>query len=197
LRRSAQEQSQAFRNSVALVFGVAVATTVLGIVAALAGRIVGQLGSGVRYAVGAVPVVMGLHLLGWVLAPINSLPHRLIRSGWLWGRRLVRVSAALVLTLAEPLSSRRMSYVAYKSSIILGAVLLLLYGMAQVPSSKVTDKVPRSPARNSRMVETFVSKMDSMTTLPLESLTANRSGCLMHVESNIFFTVHEGASFRR
>jgi len=53
---------------VALVFGVAVATTVLGIVAALAGRIVGQLGSGVRYAVGAVPVVMGLHLLGWVLA---------------------------------------------------------------------------------------------------------------------------------
>jgi len=68
LRRSAQEQSQAFRNSVALVFGVAVATTVLGIVAALAGRIVGQLGSGVRYAVGAVPVVMGLHLLGWVLA---------------------------------------------------------------------------------------------------------------------------------
>jgi hypothetical protein len=35
-----------------------------------------------------------------------------------------------------------MSYVAYKSSIILGAVLLLLYGMAQVPSSKVTDKVP-------------------------------------------------------
>src|SRR6266516_1300124 len=43
---------------------------------------------------------------------------------------------------------------------------------AQVPSSKVTDKVPRSPAKNSRMVEAFVSRMDSITTLPLESITA-------------------------
>jgi len=36
----------------------------------------------------------------------------------------------------------------------------------------VTDKVPRSPAKNSRMVEAFVSRMDSITTLPLESITA-------------------------
>src|SRR5437762_13331297 len=43
---------------------------------------------------------------------------------------------------------------------------------AQVPSSKVTDKVPRSTAKNSRMVEAFVSRMDSITTLTLESITA-------------------------
>src|SRR5947199_10156660 len=43
---------------------------------------------------------------------------------------------------------------------------------SQVPSSKVTDKVPRSPAKNSRMVKAFVSRMDSITTLPLESITA-------------------------
>jgi hypothetical protein len=43
---------------------------------------------------------------------------------------------------------------------------------AQVPSSQVTDKVPRSPAKNSRMVAAFVSKMDSMTILPVESITA-------------------------
>ena len=43
---------------------------------------------------------------------------------------------------------------------------------AQVPSSKVTARVPRSPAKKSRMVVAFVSRMDSMTTLPLESTTA-------------------------
>src|SRR5438874_11877148 len=43
---------------------------------------------------------------------------------------------------------------------------------AQVPSSKVTDKVTRSPAKNSRMVEAFVSRMDSIITLPLDSITA-------------------------
>ena len=43
---------------------------------------------------------------------------------------------------------------------------------AQVPSSNVTDKVPRSPAKNSRMVAAFVSRMDSMITLPMGSITA-------------------------
>ena len=43
---------------------------------------------------------------------------------------------------------------------------------AQVPSSKVTDRVPRSPAKNSRMVAAFVSRMDSITTLPAQSITA-------------------------
>src|SRR5712691_3408117 len=41
---------------------------------------------------------------------------------------------------------------------------------AQVPSSKVTDKVPRSPAKNSRMVVALVSRMHSMTTLPLAGI---------------------------
>ena len=70
---AAKGQSRAFKNSAALVFGVAVATTVLGVVAALAGHIVGQLGSCVRYAVAAVPLVVGLHLVGWIRLPINSL----------------------------------------------------------------------------------------------------------------------------
>ena len=69
-------QSRTFKNSAALVLGVAVATSVLGVVAALAGHIVGQLGSGVRYAVAAIPLVMGLHLIGWLHLPINSLRLR-------------------------------------------------------------------------------------------------------------------------
>src|SRR4029077_14871054 len=43
---------------------------------------------------------------------------------------------------------------------------------AEVPSSKVTDRVPRNPAMNSRIVAAFVSRMHSMISLPLESMTA-------------------------
>jgi len=37
---------------------------------------------------------------------------------------------------------------------------------------RLVQIVPRSPAKNSRMVDAFVSKMDYMMTLPWESITA-------------------------
>jgi hypothetical protein len=43
---------------------------------------------------------------------------------------------------------------------------------AEVPSSKVTDKVPRGPAMNSRIVAAFVSRMHSMISFPELSMTA-------------------------
>lgn len=126
---AASEQSRTFKNSIALVFGVDVATTVLGVVAALAGRIVNQLGSAVHYAVAAVPLVMGVHLLGWVRLPINSLPRRVIGNGWL-GAFGAGVLMALVLTpCGTPVLASVLSYVAYRGNIIYGAALLLLYGI--------------------------------------------------------------------
>lgn len=124
-----REQSRMFKNSIALVFGIAAATSVLGVIAALAGRIVGQLGSSVRYAVAAIPLVMGLHLLGWVRLPINSLPRRVIGNGWL-GAFGAGVLLALALTpCGTPVLASVLSYVAYRGSVIHGATLLLLYGL--------------------------------------------------------------------
>jgi len=111
------------------VLGIVAATTALGIAAALAGRIIGQLGSGVRYAITAVPLVMGLHLLGWVRLPISSIPHRLIRGGWL-GAFGVGFLLALALTpCGTPVLASVLSYVAYKGSIVYGITPLLLYGL--------------------------------------------------------------------
>src|SRR5207245_10528628 len=44
---------------------------------------------------------------------------------------------------------------------------------AQVPSSKVTCRLPRSPRINSRMVLALVLRMDSLTSLPYEFRTAS------------------------
>lgn len=122
-------QGRGFTNSIAFVFGVAATTTVLGVVAALAGGIVGQLGSGVRYVVAAVPLVMGLHLLSWIRLPIGLFPKRDVRNGWLGA-----FGAGLLLSLAltpcgTPVLASVLSYVAYKGSIAYGAMLLLLYGL--------------------------------------------------------------------
>src|SRR6516225_4778024 len=61
----------------------------------------------------------------------------------------------------------------------LHTVTLLTYGLsrsynqaAQVPSSKVTSRFPRSPRTNCRIVAALVSRMDSITTLPAEFITA-------------------------
>lgn len=123
-------QGRRFTNSIALVFGVAATTTVFGIVAALAGRIVGQFGSGVRYVVAAVPLIMGLHLLGWLRLPLGLFPKQAeaVRTGWLGA-----FGAGLLLALAltpcgTPVLASVLSYVAYKGSVAYGALLLLLYG---------------------------------------------------------------------
>lgn len=122
-------RGQGLKNSIAFVLGVAAATTILGIIAALAGRVVGELGSPVRYAVAAVPLFMGLHLLGWLRVPIGSLPRRVARNGWIGA-----FGAGFPLSLAlapcgTPVLASVLSYVAYKGSILFGATLLFFYGV--------------------------------------------------------------------
>jgi cytochrome c biogenesis protein CcdA len=71
---AAKTQSWGVRSSIAFLLGIAAATTALGIIAALAGQIVGQLGSGVRYIVAAVPLVMGLICSGGFTYHLTRCP---------------------------------------------------------------------------------------------------------------------------
>lgn len=121
-------KNRGLKASVGFVVGMATATTLLGVFAALMGRVVGQLGSGVGYAIAAVPLLMGLHLLGWLRLPIDSLGHRDVRAGWLGA-----FGAGLLLSLAltpcgTPVLASLLSYVAYKGGIVYGATLLFFYG---------------------------------------------------------------------
>lgn len=60
----------AVRSAFAFVAGTAAATTLLGMLAAIAGHAVLGLGAWPRYAIAFVPLLMGTHLLGWARLPL-------------------------------------------------------------------------------------------------------------------------------
>jgi hypothetical protein len=68
---------------------------------------------------------------------------------------------------------------------------------AVVPSSKVTDKVPRSPAKELEDGGSFGFQDAFHDQLARVVQHSDCDGCLMDIEANILFRVHEGAPFCR
>lgn len=122
-------KARGLKNAVAFVFGGAAATTILGMIAALAGRVSAQLGPAMRYAVAAVPLVMGLHLLGWLRLPITALARRIVQNGWLGAFGAGFLISLALTPCATPVLASVLAYVAYKGSVATGAILLFLYGV--------------------------------------------------------------------
>jgi cytochrome c biogenesis protein CcdA len=116
-------------SAAALMLGLASATTLLGVVAALGGRTMTQLGGAWAYAVAIVPLLAGAHLLGFVKLPLPN-----VRSG----SRVTGITSAFVtgalLSLvfgpcATPLLASLLAYVAYNGRPGYGGSLLFVYGL--------------------------------------------------------------------
>jgi cytochrome c biogenesis protein CcdA len=127
--RGPSNSKRDFSKPVAFVIGIAAATAVLGVIAALAGRATGGPGSLIRYAVAAVPLIMGLHVLGWIRLPLSKLLNV--------GTERFRIASAfgggflLSLVIAPcgtPVLASVLSYAAYERRVLYGALLLFLYG---------------------------------------------------------------------
>jgi cytochrome c biogenesis protein CcdA len=113
----------------AFAAGLALATMLLGVAAALAGRTMTSLGGWARYAIAVVPLLMGLHLLGWVRLPILAGVKQSPRVG-IGGAFVSGLLLSLVLVpCGTPLLASVMSYAAYEGSIGFGGLLLFLYGV--------------------------------------------------------------------
>jgi cytochrome c biogenesis protein CcdA len=115
--------------SSAFVAGVALATTVLGVVAALAGRTMVGLGGWARYLIALVPLAMAVHLLGWLRLRLPAFrgpgaPHSLT-SAFLTGLALSLVLAPC----GTPVLASVLAYAAYQGSVLYGAILLFLFGL--------------------------------------------------------------------
>ena len=115
-------------NSGAFVAGMAVAMALLGIAAALAGR-VASTGHWLRYAVAIVPLVMGLHVLGWIRLP---LPEFSTSESKLKATSAFGVGFLLSLVIAPcgtPVLASVLSFAALKGNTYFGALLLFVYGL--------------------------------------------------------------------
>jgi cytochrome c biogenesis protein CcdA len=116
------------------VLGVALATTVLGVLAAVAGRAMTSVGGWSRYAIAAVPLVMGAHLLGWIRLPIGISGHQPTRRGVAPSFLAGLLLSLVLVPCGTPLLASVLSYAAYKGSVTYGGMLLFLYGIgAGVP----------------------------------------------------------------
>ncbi len=117
------------KSASAFVAGVATATTMLGVAAALAGRALSGLGEWVPYAIAVVPIVMGLHLLGWFKIPFPSFSGT-IRAGGFVGAYATGLLLSLVIApCGTPVLASVLSFAAYRQSILFGGALLLAYGV--------------------------------------------------------------------
>jgi len=87
------------------------------------------LGGWPRYAVALVPVVMGLHLLGWVRLRLPSFaPSK--RTGGIHGAFATGLLLSLVLApCGTPVLASVLCYAAYEGNIPYGALLLFLFGL--------------------------------------------------------------------
>lgn len=115
-------------NSVAFALGMAVAMALLGIVAALVGRITAA-GDWLRYVVAIIPLLMGMHILGWVRLPIPSFS---IKESRFQATGAFGVGFLLSLVIAPcgtPILAAVLSYAAVKGNTIFGAILLFAYGL--------------------------------------------------------------------
>jgi len=119
------------RSSLWFVLGMATATSLMGLLTASLGWVFGQFGSGFRLLLAAIPLLMGLHLLGLLPLPAFRLP------GWRRGSELGLAhafSAGLLFSLAiapcaTPILLGILGLVALQGDLLYGGVLMFIYGL--------------------------------------------------------------------
>jgi len=123
---------RAFLFSLVFIFGLAVTFTMLGMIAALAGKLYGDVSQIWNFVVAAVCVVMGLHLMGLLTVPIPALGYRLQpKTRGLLGALLLGLLFGVVSApCAAPILIVLLTYLAGSgSSITWGGTLLLTYAL--------------------------------------------------------------------
>jgi cytochrome c biogenesis protein CcdA len=123
---------RSFLYSLAFVLGLAVTFTVMGMIAALAGRMYGDISGVWNWVVAVVCLAMGLHLMGVVTIPIPSLGGRIQpKTQGVVGALLLGLLFGVVSApCAAPILVVLLTYLAGSgASVAWGGLLLLVYAM--------------------------------------------------------------------
>jgi cytochrome c-type biogenesis protein len=121
---------RAFFFSLFFVLGLAVTFTALGLISSLMGRMFGNIGRFWKYAVAAVCLVMGLHLLG-VFKFNFAAPKAFgkIRKGGLGAFLLGLLFGVVSTPCAVPVLAVLLAFVADKGNVLYGGFLLFIYAL--------------------------------------------------------------------
>ena len=120
--------------SAAFVLGLAAAFTILGLVAALTGSLMGDVGWGWKAVLGLILLAMGLHLLGLFALPTLSHSHleRFQGAGLLGAFALGGLTGTLSAPCATPALAAVLTIVALQKKVLWGGVLLFTYALGHV-----------------------------------------------------------------
>jgi len=121
---------KSFLFSLQFILGLSLTFTALGLVSALMGRMFGDIGAFWKYAVAAVCLVMGAHLLG--LFKINfPVPKALsVEKAESLGAFLLGLLFGAVSTpCAVPILAVLLAFIASKGNIFYGGLLLFIYAL--------------------------------------------------------------------
>ncbi len=112
------------------VMGVSLASTALGILAALAGRMFMGLGSWPAYVISTVPIIFGLHLTGVIHIPLPREVRLSRRIGGPAGALIAGTLIGLIVTpCSTPVLAGLLAYVASTGNPVWGGMLLFVYGL--------------------------------------------------------------------
>jgi len=123
---------RAFLFSLVFILGLAITFVALGMIAALAGQMYGDISSVWNWIVAAVCLVMGLHLMGVLTIPIPSLGGKLAPKtrGLLGALVLGLLFGVVSAPCAAPLLVVLLTYLAGSgASVPYGGLLLLVYAL--------------------------------------------------------------------
>lgn len=117
-----------FRRAAAFAVGVAIATSLLGLLAAIAGRTLRSFGSWPYVVIALIPIIAGLHLLGVVRLPLSVFRRSAFAQQ---GGALAAgfISALLLAPCGTPILAAVLSYAAYIGTVAGGTLLLFAYGV--------------------------------------------------------------------
>lgn len=119
-----------FVMSFSFVLGLSVTFAILGIAAALLGRIFGQIGDAWLYIIAGVAILMGLQLLGVINISFPTLSKMPVKGGGITGAFVFGLLFGLVASpCATPVLAVIIAFVAAKGQIWYGGALLFSYGL--------------------------------------------------------------------
>ncbi|MGB3493936.1 MAG: cytochrome c biogenesis protein CcdA [Elainellaceae cyanobacterium] len=124
-------RGQAATQSLWFALGLATTLAIMGVVAAIAGRVYGQVGIGLPIVVSVIAILMGLYLLEALPIPLPSLGDtEWIGDRWPRGVRsyLLGLTFGLVASpCSTPVLATLLAWVASTQDPLLGSALLLAY----------------------------------------------------------------------